>query len=180
MVIQKSTTETRGFKRSNGSYLFALRYTLIPTSLILGLGGAPLWSAKCTYLTISGNAQAAAEGKRSSDIISQYFGVFFFLFQSSAVWGNLMSSLIFGQDTKIGANLGREGRCHHGNVPNPISIPTQNTASLGVTPSNPPRCVPDLQDCHPVRRSEGFRGQEAINRTTAADYRCIKITKRLL
>lgn len=78
------------------------RYTLIPTSIILGLGGSPLWSAKCTYLTIAGNMQAAREGKKGSDIINQYFGIFFFIFQSSAVWGNLMSSLIFGQDTKIG------------------------------------------------------------------------------
>uniref|UniRef100_A0A673AZ13 Protein unc-93 homolog A n=1 Tax=Sphaeramia orbicularis TaxID=375764 RepID=A0A673AZ13_9TELE len=77
-------------------------YTLIPTSVILGLGGSPLWSAKCAYLTISGNLQGAAEGKRGSDIINQYFGIFFFIFQSSAVWGNLMSSLIFGQDTKLG------------------------------------------------------------------------------
>ncbi|XP_068199315.1 protein unc-93 homolog A [Antennarius striatus] len=76
-------------------------YTLIPTSVILGLGGSPLWSAKCTYLTISGNKQAAKDGKRGSDIINQYFGIFFFIFQSSAVWGNLMSSLIFGQDTSI-------------------------------------------------------------------------------
>nr|XP_061806424.1 protein unc-93 homolog A-like [Nerophis lumbriciformis] len=76
-------------------------YTLIPTSVILGLGGSPLWSAKCTYLTISGNVQAAKEGKKGPDIINQYFGIFFFIFQSSAVWGNLMSSLIFGQDTNI-------------------------------------------------------------------------------
>lgn len=76
-------------------------YTLIPTSVILGLGGSPLWSAKCTYLTIAGNTQAAKEGKKGSDIINQYFGIFFFIFQSSAVWGNLMSSLIFGQDTNI-------------------------------------------------------------------------------
>uniref|UniRef100_H2SU40 Protein unc-93 homolog A n=1 Tax=Takifugu rubripes TaxID=31033 RepID=H2SU40_TAKRU len=76
-------------------------YTLMPTSVILGLGGAPLWSAKCTYLTISGNTQAAAQGKRAPDVINQYFGIFFFIFQSSGVWGNLMSSLIFGQDTKI-------------------------------------------------------------------------------
>ncbi|XP_039980611.1 protein unc-93 homolog A [Xiphias gladius] len=76
-------------------------YTLIPTSVILGLGGSPLWSAKCTYLTISGNIQAAKEGKKGSDVINQYFGIFFFVFQSSAVWGNLMSSLIFGQDTNI-------------------------------------------------------------------------------
>ncbi|XP_034018456.1 protein unc-93 homolog A [Thalassophryne amazonica] len=76
-------------------------YTLMPTSVILGLGGSPLWSAKCTYLTISGNLQAAREGKKGSDIINHYFGVFFFIFQSSAVWGNLMSSLIFGQDPKV-------------------------------------------------------------------------------
>lgn len=76
-------------------------YTLIPTSVILGLGGSPLWSAKCTYLTIAGNTQAAIEGKKGSDVINQYFGIFFFIFQSSAVWGNLMSSLIFGQDTNI-------------------------------------------------------------------------------
>lgn len=76
-------------------------YTLIPTSVILGLGGSPLWSAKCTYLTISGNVQAAKDGNRGSDVINQYFGIFFFIFQSSAVWGNLMSSLIFGQDTDI-------------------------------------------------------------------------------
>ncbi|XP_055362477.1 protein unc-93 homolog A-like [Betta splendens] len=76
-------------------------YTLIPTSVILGLGGSPLWAAKCTYLTTVGNIQAARDGKKGSNVINQYFGTFFFIFQSSAVWGNLMSSLIFGQDTKI-------------------------------------------------------------------------------
>ncbi|CAN9507506.1 unnamed protein product [Ophioblennius macclurei] len=76
-------------------------YTLIPTSVVLGLGGSPLWSAKCTYLTICGNVQAARDGKKGPDVINHYFGIFFFIFQSSAVWGNLMSSLIFGQDTEI-------------------------------------------------------------------------------
>ncbi|KAG7274420.1 hypothetical protein CRUP_023893 [Coryphaenoides rupestris] len=77
--------------------LFPGWYTLIPTSAILGLGGSPLWSAKCSYLTISGNLQASIDGKKGSDVINTYFGIFFFIFQSSAVWGNLMSSLIFGQ-----------------------------------------------------------------------------------
>ncbi|XP_062407330.1 protein unc-93 homolog A isoform X2 [Sardina pilchardus] len=76
--------------------------TLIPTSAILGLGGSPLWSAKCTYLTISGNRQAAQEKTKNEDVINMYFGIFFFIFQSSAVWGNLMSSLIFGQGTSQG------------------------------------------------------------------------------
>ena len=26
-------------------------YTLLPTAFILGMGAAPMWSAKCTYLT---------------------------------------------------------------------------------------------------------------------------------
>ncbi|XP_036406170.1 protein unc-93 homolog A [Megalops cyprinoides] len=75
--------------------------TLIPTSVILGLGGSPLWSAKCAYLTISGNLQAEKDNKKGQDVINQYFGIFFLIFQSSAVWGNLMSSLIFGQDSNI-------------------------------------------------------------------------------
>lgn len=81
----------------------------MPTSVVLGLGGAPLWSAKSTYLTISGNTQAAAEGKRGSDIINQYFGIFFFMFQSATVWGNLLSSLIFRQDDKIGVKRSWKG-----------------------------------------------------------------------
>ncbi|NWU99143.1 UN93A protein, partial [Upupa epops] len=76
---------------------YASWYTLIPTSVILGLGGAPLWSAKCTYLTIAGNAYAQRAGKSGEDVINQYFGVFFLVFQSSGIWGNLLSSLIFSQ-----------------------------------------------------------------------------------
>ncbi|XP_042691715.1 protein unc-93 homolog A isoform X4 [Centrocercus urophasianus] len=75
------------------------RYTLIPTSVILGLGGAPLWSAKCTYLTIAGNSYAEKAGKIGKDIINQYFGVFFLIFQSSGIWGNLISSLILSQSS---------------------------------------------------------------------------------
>lgn len=75
--------------------------SLMTTSAILGMGGSTLWSAKCTYLTISGNRQGQKLNKKGQDLINQYFGIFFFIFQSSAVWGNLMSSLIFGQDTSI-------------------------------------------------------------------------------
>ncbi|XP_067844455.1 protein unc-93 homolog A-like [Heptranchias perlo] len=70
-------------------------YTLIPTAIILGFGGAPLWSAKCTYLTICGNRNARMNNKIAENVINHYFGIFFLIFQSSAVWGNLMSSLIF-------------------------------------------------------------------------------------
>ncbi|KAK6295192.1 hypothetical protein J4Q44_G00344180 [Coregonus suidteri] len=81
--------------------LFPGWYTLIPTSVILGMGGSPLWSAKCTLLTISGNLQAPKENKAAAHVINKYFGIFFLIFQSSSVLGNLMSSLIFGSDTDI-------------------------------------------------------------------------------
>uniref|UniRef100_A0A672QDJ4 Protein unc-93 homolog A n=1 Tax=Sinocyclocheilus grahami TaxID=75366 RepID=A0A672QDJ4_SINGR len=71
--------------------IFVCRPSLMTTSAILGMGGSPLWSAKCTYLTISGNRQSQKINKKGQDLINQYF----------AVWGNLMSSLIFGQDTSI-------------------------------------------------------------------------------
>lgn len=73
------------------------RYTLIPTSILLGLGAAPLWSAQCTYLTVIGNLQAEKVGKLGKDVVNQYFGIFFLIFQSSGVWGNLISSLVFGK-----------------------------------------------------------------------------------
>ncbi|XP_057596247.1 protein unc-93 homolog A isoform X2 [Hippopotamus amphibius kiboko] len=82
---------------------YASWYTLIPTSVLLGLGAAPLWSAQGTYLTIMGNAQAEKAGKVGKDVVNQYFGIFFLIFQSSGVWGNLISSLVFSQRPTQGA-----------------------------------------------------------------------------
>ncbi|XP_054970412.1 protein unc-93 homolog A isoform X2 [Pan paniscus] len=84
---------------------FASWYTLIPTSILLGLGAAPLWSAQCTYLTITGNTHAEKVGKRGKDMVNQYFGIFFLIFQSSGVWGNLISSLVFGQTPSQGSGV---------------------------------------------------------------------------
>nr|XP_044617325.1 protein unc-93 homolog A isoform X5 [Equus asinus] len=82
---------------------YASWYTLIPTSIMLGLGAAPLWSAHCTYLTIVGNTRAEEAGKIGKNVVNQYFGIFFLVFQSSGVWGNLISSLVFGQKPTQGA-----------------------------------------------------------------------------
>ncbi|XP_073529497.1 protein unc-93 homolog A-like isoform X2 [Phyllobates terribilis] len=89
-------------------------YTLIPTSVILGFGGAPLWAAKCTYLTVSGNRYAEKVGKVGKDIVNQYFGLFFLIFQSSGVWGNLISSLIFGLTPNEGYNVSLPNYTHCG------------------------------------------------------------------
>lgn len=82
---------------------YASWYTLIPTSVLLGLGAAPLWSAHSTYLTIMGSTRARKAGKVGKDVVNHYFGMFFLIFQLSGVWGNLISSLVFGQTPTQGA-----------------------------------------------------------------------------
>ncbi|XP_076128087.1 protein unc-93 homolog A-like [Alosa pseudoharengus] len=68
--------------------------SLITTSAIIGLGASPLWTAMSTYITVTGNLQAEIDKRKSPDVINQYFGILFLAYQSSNVWGNLLSSLL--------------------------------------------------------------------------------------
>ena len=58
-------------------------YTIIPSAIILGLGAAPLWSAKCTYLTETGVWYSKITGTTEDDVINRFFGFFFMMFQTS-------------------------------------------------------------------------------------------------
>ncbi|XP_042887689.1 UNC93-like protein [Penaeus japonicus] len=69
-------------------------YTLVPTAVVVGLGAAPMWSAKCTYLTKVGTIYADLVGVSSDVIITRFFGIFFLFFQSTQVWGNVISSTV--------------------------------------------------------------------------------------
>ncbi|XP_066987255.1 UNC93-like protein [Macrobrachium rosenbergii] len=69
-------------------------WTLVPTSIVLGLGAAPMWSAKCTYLTQVGTKYAELVGENAEVVIVRFFGIFFLFFQSTQVWGNLISSSV--------------------------------------------------------------------------------------
>lgn len=53
-----------------------------------------------------GNLQAEKVGKLGKDVVNQYFGIFFLVFQSSGVWGNLISSLVFGKMSRQGKERG--------------------------------------------------------------------------
>ena len=67
-------------------------YTLIPTAFILGLGAAPLWIAKCTYLTFIANRLAVIEDTDPEPIVVKFFGIFFFLFQCNSILGHSIST----------------------------------------------------------------------------------------
>ncbi|XP_053401423.1 protein unc-93 homolog A-like [Mercenaria mercenaria] len=76
---------------------YATWWTIIPSAIILGIGAAPLWSAKCTYLTQTGTWYSKMTGRTEDDIINRFFGVFFMIFQTSQIWGNLISSMVFSE-----------------------------------------------------------------------------------
>jgi hypothetical protein len=46
-------------------------------------GAAPLWSAKCAYLTASGKKYSQLSGETPEAVVSRFFGTFFMIFQSS-------------------------------------------------------------------------------------------------
>lgn len=76
---------------------------IVPASIIIGLGAAPLWSAKCTYLTRTAVWYAKLTNATEDDVINRFFGFFFMVFQTSQIWGNLISSEVFSQ--RVDENL---------------------------------------------------------------------------
>jgi len=74
-------------------------YTLLPTAFILGLGAAPMWSAKCTYLTQVAHKFAKLEGSDPEAIVVKFFGIFFFFFQCNAILGNVISTAVLSSGT---------------------------------------------------------------------------------
>lgn len=69
--------------------------TLIPAAAIVGLGGGPLWCAKCTYITVVARAFSERSGEDSDVVVVRFMGYFFMIFQFAQVWGNLISSTVF-------------------------------------------------------------------------------------
>lgn len=67
-------------------------YTMIPAGLLVGLGGGPLWCAKCTYLTVIAEAYSTVSDIATDVLVTRFFGLFFMFYQMAQVWGNLISS----------------------------------------------------------------------------------------
>ena len=74
-------------------------YTIIPSGILVGFAAAPLWIAKCTYLTQVAERYANLMSVDAEPIIVRFFGIFFLFFQSSSIWGNLISSLVLRKDS---------------------------------------------------------------------------------
>ena len=63
----------------------------------IGTAAAPLWSSKCAYLTTVGIQYAELNDETQDAVVTRFFGIFFLIFQSGQIWGNLISSMVLGQ-----------------------------------------------------------------------------------
>ncbi|KAL5287649.1 hypothetical protein ACFFRR_008509 [Megaselia abdita] len=77
--------------------------TFIPSALGVGLGGGPVWCAKCTYLAVAADAVASIVGNegrvKSEVVVVKFFGLFFVFYQMAQVWGNLISWSVLSYTT---------------------------------------------------------------------------------
>uniref|UniRef100_A0A6P7GAY4 UNC93-like protein n=1 Tax=Diabrotica virgifera virgifera TaxID=50390 RepID=A0A6P7GAY4_DIAVI len=69
-------------------------YTLIPAGILVGIGAAPMWASKATYLTQVAGVYAKLTDQAVDGIIVRFFGFFFLAWQTAELWGNLISSLV--------------------------------------------------------------------------------------
>ena len=70
-------------------------YTLVPASLIIGIGSGPIWTAGSAHLVKVAVLSAPKLGLDQNLVISNLVSIFFFFFRMSQIPGNLASSLIF-------------------------------------------------------------------------------------
>lgn len=80
----------------------------MPAGILLGLGAAPMWASKATYLTQCGQVYAKITDQAVDAIIVRFFGFFFLAWQTAELWGNLISSLVLSS----GAHGGGSGGNH--------------------------------------------------------------------
>lgn len=79
---------------------YPMPYLLISAGGIEGLATGLMWTAQGTYATTIAMDYHKLVGETMDKTLSNLFGIFCMAFQSTQVWGNLISSLVF-QQTKI-------------------------------------------------------------------------------
>ncbi|CAC5400249.1 Protein unc-93 homolog A,UNC93-like protein [Mytilus coruscus] len=73
---------------------------IVPASVIIGLGSAPLWSAKCSYLTRMAIRYAHLTNSSAHHVMSRFFGFFFMVYQTCEIWGNIISSQVLSDEVE--------------------------------------------------------------------------------
>ena len=82
-----------------GTNFYPTFATLIPSSVLLGLTAGPMWTSQSVYLSDMAVSYAARHGHDGHATLSKFNGIFFSMYETTQVTGNLISSLVLQQGT---------------------------------------------------------------------------------
>lgn len=80
-----------------GTNFYPTFLTLLPSSILLGLTAGPMWTSQSVYLADIAYSYADKSGKDGHAVLSKFNGIFFAMFETTQITGNLISSLVFQQ-----------------------------------------------------------------------------------
>ena len=91
-------------------------YTLVPSSVLLGLASGPVWVAASVHITQSAVEIAPVLKEEVDHLVSRYTGILMFSYQLSSIPGNFLSGVILGGGDCGNANQSDFGACVSTNV----------------------------------------------------------------
>ncbi|CAF1574181.1 unnamed protein product, partial [Adineta steineri] len=69
------------------------------SAALVGLAAAPLWTAKATYLNQIARYHSQHKNQSHEISVSLFFGIFFALFGTNTIWGNVISYFVLNQSS---------------------------------------------------------------------------------
>lgn len=82
-----------------GTNFYPTFATLIPSSVLLGLTAGPMWTSQSVYLSEMAYSYALKHEQTGHSILSHFNGIFFAMYETTQITGNLISSLVLQQGT---------------------------------------------------------------------------------
>lgn len=80
-----------------GTNFYPAFTTLIPSSVLLGLTAGPMWTSQSVYISEMSYSYAASSGNDEHAVLSRFNGIFFSMYETTQITGNLISSLVLQQ-----------------------------------------------------------------------------------
>ncbi|XP_067650886.1 protein unc-93 homolog A-like isoform X1 [Haliotis asinina] len=93
------------------SYFHPTWWTLIPSSILLGLSVSPMWNSRHLYINAMGTWHSKANKVDLHGSLSKHNGIFYACFCFAQVTGNLLSSVILHQSSTDQSDLNQTKIC---------------------------------------------------------------------
>ncbi|XP_060062872.1 protein unc-93 homolog A-like [Ylistrum balloti] len=106
-----------------GGNYYPKNYILIPAAAIEGLSTGIMWTAQGIYVAHAAMQFSSISGESFDSVLSRFFGIFCMAFQSTQIWGNLISSAVLQHGHKPPPMPNTTLVCGADECPTSMSIP---------------------------------------------------------